>query len=318
MKGKVLFDAFGYIDDRYLDIADAPRKELYKMKSEKEGTIKRKAFTVLLAAAICVSLLAVTAVAAGWVPGIFAQLQEQIPEEQELFAAAAEANTEAVPEVREIPELDLSKLVLLERYYDGETILLGYDLEKVLPEAVIVQPEEELLKEIKRGNRVSQIGRDSEQPWAERAADGYAVQHNFREDGYLMDRMLKGALSEEDYEQAWKLMEQQGYVCIAVWDIYIGDHVLVNGHDTFEAYDSETNPYAGQTEYSAEQGVCLRLEPLPEEGRNQDKVTVTLKVKSTMQYWYLDMYGNGRIYFDSSNTKSEEVSFELERSERND
>lgn len=313
MKSQKLFEAFSYIDDWYLDIADTPHTEVKEMT---HYSLKR-VITIALAAALCISLLAVTAMAAGWIPGIFKELQEKIPEDQALFEAAVEANTDAVPEIAEIPQLDLSKLVLLERYYDGETILLGYDLEKVLPEPVLVQPEEELLKDIKRGSRVSQIGWGSEQPWMERAADGYAVQHNFPEDGYLMDRMLKGALSEESYEQAWKLMEQQGYVCIAVWDVYIGDHVLVNGHDTFEAYDPETNPYAGQTEYSAEQGVCLRLEPLPEEGRDQEKVTVTLNVKSSMEYWYLDMYGNGRVYFDSSNTKSEEVSFELERSERN-
>lgn len=316
MSGKELYNALQYVDDRYLDIGDDFRKESDKMKVN--HSLKRKTLMGLLAAVISISLLAATAVATGWIPGIFEELWTRLPEEdRDLFEAAAEANTDAVPEIAEIPQLDLSKLVLLERYYDGETILLGYDLEKILPEPVIVQPEEELLKEIKQGHRVSQIGWGSEQPWMERAADGYAVQHNFREDGYLMDRMLKGALSEEDYEQAWKLMEQQGYVCIAVWDVYIGDHIQVNGHDTFEAYDPETNPYAGQTEYSAEQGVCLRLEPLPEEGRNQEKVTVTLKVKSSMEYWYLDMYGNGRVYFDSSNTKSEEVSFELERSERN-
>ena len=133
MRSQTLFEAFSYIDDRYLDIAESPVRESSDAKQNSGRSTVRKTVSLLLAAAICVSLLAVTAVAAGWLPGLFNTLKEAYPYDEELFEAAAQANTDAVPEVLEIPYLDLSKLVILERYFDGETILVGYDLDAVLP-----------------------------------------------------------------------------------------------------------------------------------------------------------------------------------------
>ena len=314
MNSKMLYDAIGCVDDRYLDIADG-----ILAMPETKPLCTRKLLTGLLAAVICTSLLAATALATGWIPGLFRSLKEKYPQDALLFSAAAEANTEAVPEIAVIPEMDLSKFVLLERYFDGETILLGYDLEKILPEPVVgIEPGEGLLREIRNGHRMSQVGWDSEQAWMEEQDPGYAAQYNFKQDGYLMDRMLKGTLSPDAYERAWDIMEDKGYVCIAVRDIYIGDHILINGKDLMDAYIQQDSSYNAITDYETELGSCIRLEPIPEEYREQERLTVTFDVRSTLQYWYLDMDGNGRIYYDSSKRESKEVSFGLERSERND
>ena len=60
MKGEKLYDAFQYIDDCYLDIADTPEKESITMKHYSY----KRTITVALAAALCISILAVTAYAA--------------------------------------------------------------------------------------------------------------------------------------------------------------------------------------------------------------------------------------------------------------
>lgn len=315
MNGRELYEAFSYVEDRYLDMADAPEMECMEMKHHFSG---RRLFAVLVAAAICISILAVTAVATGWLPGIFDALKEKYPQDEELFSAAAQANTDAVPDIREIPQLDLSKFVMKERYFDGETILLGYDLDLILPEPVVgIQPEEALLKKIKKGTRISRIGWEKPQPWFQEPATENAIKHDLLEDAFTMDRMLKGTLSEEEYEKAWNLLETQGYVCVAVRDVWLSDTILINGRDIREDYHSETNAYSGRTDYTSELGNCLRLDPLPESVKNQDRVTVTLTVRSAVQYWYMDLKGNGRVYTDSDSVESEEMSFELERSEAN-
>ena len=312
MKSEKLYDAFNYIDDWYLDIVDTPQKEATEMK--KQVTLKRT-LTVLLAAAIAVSILTITAVAAGR-SGFFNTLKEKYPQDEELFEAAAQANTDAGPEILEIPHLDLSKLVLLERYFDGETILIGYNLDTVLPEpAVGIEPEEALLKEIKKGNRMSQIWNDS-YTFCEEPATENAIKYDLPEDAFQMDQLLKGTLSEAEYQKAWKLLETQGYVCIAVRQVWLGDHILINGRDIIEDYLAE-NAYADRTDYTSELGNCIRLEPLPESIQNQETVTVTLNIRSCVEYWYMDLKGNGRIYTDSESVESEEIPFELERSEKN-
>lgn len=315
MNGRELYEAFSYVEDRYLDMADAPEMECMEMKHHFSG---RRLFAVLVAAAICISILTVTAVATGWIPGIFNALKEKYPQDEELFSAAAQANTDAVPDIREIPQLDLSKFVMKERYFDGETILLGYDLDLILPEPVVgIQPEEALLKKIKKGTRISRIGWEKPQSWFQEPATENAIKHDLLEDAFTMDRMLKGTLSKEEYEKTWNLLETQGYVCVAVRDVWLSDTILINGRDIREDFNSETNAYSGRTDYTSELGDCLRLDPLPESVKNQDHVTVTLTVRSAVQYWYMDLKGNGRVYTDSDSVESEEMSFELERSESN-
>lgn len=318
MKSRALYEAFSYIDDRYLDIADTPAKEMPNMKQKEPQYSSRKTFSVLIAAVICVSLLAVTAVATGWIPGLFASLKEKYPQDAALFEAAAQANTDAVPEISGIPAMDLSKFVLLERYFDGETILIGYDLDLVVSDPVVgFEPEEALLKKINKSIRMSSIGWDAGEPWMEEDSEGYGVKYNFKQDGYSMDKMLKGTLSPEDYEKAWDILEEKGWVCVAIRDAYISDHVLINGYDPMDLYDPETNAYGSRTDYTEEMGTCLRLEPLPEEIKQLESVNVTLKINSAAEYWYLDMMGNGRVYYDSSTRESKEVTFEIERSEGN-
>jgi len=317
MTGRELYEAIGQIDEKYLDMVDSPVKEVEASIERKQITVRRT-LTYLLAAAIAVSLLMVTAAAAGWLPGLFASLKEKYPADKELFEAAAQANTDAEPEFREIPQLDLSKFILLERYFDGENILIGYDLDRILPDPVVgVVADEALLRSIRKGVRCSSIGWDGPQPWFEEPATENAIKYDLSQDAFTMDRMLKSTLTDAEYEKAWNLMEENGYVCVAVRDVWVADHVLVNGVDTVEAYLSDGTSYSNRTEYTTEHGNCIRLEPLPEELKNLDTVTVTVDVRSSIQYWYMDRNGEGRVYSDGSSVESTPMSFELERSKPN-
>lgn len=319
MKSQRLFEAFGYIDDWYLDVADVP-ETASQDKNQKTNHISiKRTIRILLAAVICISILVLTAVATEWFPGLFNKLKEEYPYDEALFEAAAQANTDAAPEVLEIPSLDLSKLVIMERYFDGETILVGYDLDTVLPAPVVgIELTEKLLNEVKKGVRASRIGWDGPQPWHEEPPTENAIRYDFTEDAFTMDRMLKSTLTDSEYQKVWNLMLENGFVCVAVRDAWIGDHVLVNGIDTIEHYLADGVSYSNRTDYITEHGNCIRLEPLPEEIKLLDHVTVTVDVRSSLEYWYMDMNGEGRIYYDGNTTESEPLSFVLERSEKNE
>lgn len=322
MKSKTLYDAFGYIDDWYLDIVDAPPKETNEMKKENKHFSARRTFTLILAAALCISILTVTAAAAGWIPGIFSSLKDQYPKDQELFEAAAKANADAEPTVVQIPEMDASKLTLFEKYYDGQTILLGYDLEEIVPEAVAgYEPDAELLKEIKEMSKFEHTALpeqtdDSLEQLVElefitseeykailENRTEHAKQHDMRNyHNITMDHELKSILTTEQYEQFWNQMETKGYGCVVTQEVYIGDHKFVNGADMSEPQRI--------TEYETDAGSCLRLEPLPTEGQNKETVTVDLKVKSSLIYWYMEL--DGYAYQLYKPNADQTVSFTLE------
>lgn len=313
MKEKQLFLALNQVDDRFLDIADSYR--LANKETGRPRNFGRRALMGLLAAAICVSLLAVTAVAAGWVPGIFKSVEEQDPEYAELFEAAAQANTEISPEVVAIPQVDLTKFVLLEKYYDGETILLGYNLDKVLPAPVVgFQPDEEFLKTIK-WQGYDQIGWADPDGGGEPLVTENAKKYHLREGAFTMEEMMKSTLSDEEYKRAWEILESQGWICLVTQNVWLSDHVDINGHDHIEGVDPSATSFDGPITYNTEYGDCLRLGSLPKEGRNQDSVTVTLKVRSGREYWYMDLEGNARTYYDQD-IQTEEVSFQIDRTEK--
>ena len=311
MNARTLYEAIGQVDEKYLDLVDAPKKETENMKHP--HVTVRKTLTYLFAAAIAISLLTVTASAARWIPGLFNLLKERYPQDKELFAAAALANTDAVPEIMELPHLDLSKFTLFERYFDGETILIGYDLDIVLPEPVVgIAPNAELLEKIKNGTSMTSISWSDIESWHTQPDTENAAKHSLSAEAAEMDRMLIGTLTEAAYQKVWSLMEKQGYVCIAVRNAWLGDHILINGIDTAEAY-LESNAYADRTEYTSELGNCIRMEPLPDDVSNLEQITVTLSIKSSLDYWYMDMDGNGKIYYDYSDITTDQVSFELNR-----
>lgn len=322
MTGRELYEAIGQIDDRYLEIVDAPNKEDTNM-IQKHFSV-RKAVTYILAAAICISILAVTAMAVGWIPNIFLSLKEQYPEDQELFEAAATANATVEPITFpvEIPEVDASKLTLFEKYYDGQTILLGYNLEEIIPAPVVGYAlDEALLQEIKSdpGSYAFTYAEDENDSVDNLLAEGvidqkdyeeilngrtdYAKKYDLRnENNIMMDHRLKEMLAEEAYEAFWNQLVSNGSCCVVMQSIYIGDHKYVNGEDIRDPNEMR--------EYETDAGSCLRLEALPEVGQDQQSVTVDLKLKSSTVYWYMEL--EGHAYMKYVPNQEQIISFTLE------
>ena len=309
MRSKKLFDAMEYVDDRFLDLVDSQARQTNQKDTGHTRSLRR-AIVVALAAAICVSLLAVTAVAAGWVPSIFGLLKEQFPQET-IYAQAEQASQTQIPEVVELPKMDASKFVLAQSYYDGETILLGYNLEEVLPEPVVgYQVDEALLRQLKGTNSMSSGSIDRKTYEAQYGPlPEYVQEHSMKRDTLAMEGELRQMLSPEAYEKMWQLLVQNGYVCVVTQELHLGDHVLVNGVDTITAMAD--NPDAiGIADMYTEAGTCLYLNPLPDVGKNQTSITVELKVKSSYQYWYLEL--DGHAYQTYAPNQEQIVSFTLD------
>lgn len=152
MNSRELYEAFSYVDDKYLTMADTLQKENETMKPKRNPISFRRLITIALAAALCISVLGITAMAAGWIPNIFKTAQKEYPIAAEVLEEAIQViqTQPQQPETVEIPEMDLSKLTLFERYYDGEKILLGYNLDAIIPAPVAAyEPDAALLEEIK-------------------------------------------------------------------------------------------------------------------------------------------------------------------------
>ncbi len=309
MKSKELFEAFSYVEDRYLDMVDTSEKESFEMKFEKQHPVRRKSITFLIAAAICVSLLATTALAVGWIPGIFNAMKEKEPMDEALYSAAAQANTDAVPEVREVPQFDVTKFTLFEKYYDGETILLGYDLNAIIPDPLVgYVPENGDWTKIKAGNLFNSILTPEELlTWENSPASKNELAEYLPDGCKTMALNLYGMLTPEEYLNCLALLKKEGYVCVMTQDLWVGDHILINRHDIFEVLNE--NVWSMRYDYEVEEGSCIKLNPLPEPGRNQEEITVTLDIRSCEEYWYMDLEGNAVI--STGNHQSNEIDFVL-------
>lgn len=323
MNSRELYEAFSYVDDKYLTMADTLQKENETMTPKRNPISFRRLITIALAAALCVSVLGITAMAAGWIPNIFKTAQKEYPIAAEVLEEAIQViqTQPQQPETVEIPEMDLSKLTLFERYYDGEKILLGYNLDAIIPSPVAAyEPDAALLEEIKDMAAFEHVPYPglTDDSLAQHLELGILTQEEYRQvlDGRTeqakkhdirkfqnirMDQELKEKLTPEQYNAFWKQMEEKGYGCVVTQSVYIGDHKYIN------QVDPDPNNIM---EYVTDAGTCLHLEPLPEEGQNKESVTVDLKVKSGITYWYMEM--DGYCYQLYKPNQERTISFTLE------
>lgn len=317
MNARELYEAIGMIDDWYLDIVDTPQKETTAMKPTR--ITFRKMLVYAAAAAICISILTMTAMAAGWIPNIFAAVKPAFPEDAEILEAALQATQDQEIETVTVPEVDFTQFTLYERYYDGESILLGYDLTKIMPEPVVgYQPDDEMLATIKQlpcwqqAAHPDQTHDDLETLYAQ----GFLTEEDYQ--GTLemrtenakqyglskywqihMDCEMKQILSPEDYEKFWDILLETGACCVAIpAKPWIADHIFVNDTDCGEVLGPDCGNF--RVDYTTEVGDCILLNPLPEAGRNQDSVTVELSLRSGWNYWYMELDGDVYDYFENN------------------
>lgn len=317
MKSKALFEAFSYVDDRYLDMVDASEKETIPMKHN-HYTL-RKTVSFLIAAAICVSVLAITALAAGWIPNIFASVKPDSKEDAAILEAAVSATQSQNVEIVSVPEIDFTEFTLFERYYDGESILLGYDLTKIMPEPIVgFQPDEELFAQITSMKEFEhtpypgmvddtlelkvELGVITQEEYdliMESRTD-YAKKYNLHKEWQLtMDHQMKEELSPEQYEQFWKILSETGACCVALpAQPWVGDHILINEVDCGEVLGPDCWSY--RSDYTTAEGNCILLNPIPTSVHNLDSVTVELTLRSGWYYWYMELDGDVYSTFESN------------------
>ena len=285
MSSKKLLDAFNYVDDKYLQMEEAPRKKPLNLRKKGVG---------LLAAAIIVSLLTGTAIAG--LPTVFDYMKELDPEDQTVYQEALEANQNWEPEPVELPGLKDISLVVSQKYYNGETILLGLDLKALENEPAIgLEPDDLLMKELRCDTNRIQAKVYEDEDWDipyPRYARYIAAQ-------------LRHELTAEQYQKVTEYMEHTGHCCVAIRDVYVGDHIQVNGTDMMSTIDM--NGDTGRTDAATSAGEGIRLNPLPKSARNQDSVTVTLDIKTGLTYYYLDMEGHGFTYYGPSESETAEI-----------
>lgn len=311
MNSKQLFEGFFFVDDSYLDLVDAQAAQPASLSPTTRHLPLRKLLTFVAAAAIAVSILAVTAVAAGWLPNIFAAVDPVSPEEKAVFDAALQQTQPEVPEVVNVPEVDYTQFTLFQRYYDGETILLGYDLSKVMPEPIVgFQPDAALTEKLTRmaeyqhtpypgqtndtlEQRV-QFGIITQEEYDRILSDRteYGKKHDLHRDWQItLDHMLEEELSPEQYAQFWNLLETNGSCCVALPSTpYVGDHIYINGHDCGEVLGEDC--WSFRTDYTTDQGDCILLNPLPDESKGLSSVDVEISLRSGWNYWYMELEGD--------------------------
>lgn len=282
MKSEKLLLAFNYVEDKYL--------ELTEKGTRKKISLRKRTF-ILIAAILSISLLSVTAIAK--LPSALQYLRQIDSEDTAVYDAAEEANKDRVPEPVDLPQMKDASLIVNQKYYDGETILLGLDVKAVAGEpSVGFEPDEALMKQIQVFGRVNPASAAPE-TYDEIPYPRYA--RNVAE-------LLKMILTPEQYQKLQKHMEETGHCCVVIREAYVGDGIDVNGTDMMDTYDANTNAYAGILEGSTPAGEAIRLEPLPENARNQDTVTVELNIKSGLRYYYLDMEGHGYSYYSQTDS----------------
>ena len=291
MSSKKLLDAFNYVDDKYLQMEEAPRKKPLNLRKMGVG---------LLAAAITVSLLAGTAIAQ--LPSVFDYMKDFDPEDQTVYQEALEANRNWEPEPVELPDLKDISLSVSQKYYNGETILLGLDLKALENEPAIgLEPDTLLMKELRCfTNRIQAKVYEDE---------GWDIPYP-RYARYIASE-LKHELTAEQYQKVTEYMEHTGHCCVAIRDVHVGDHIGVNGTDIMASLNM--NGDNGRTDVPTFAGEGIRLDSLPENARNQDAVTVTLDILTGLTYYYLDMEGHGYKYYGPS--ESETVQITIPRGE---
>lgn len=117
------------------------------------------------------------------------------------------------------------------------------------------------------------------------------------ESAIWLDAFLERELTGEEYDEFWQLLERDGAACVVLQDVYIGDHMLVDGVDIAAA---GTDVVAGtfiEAQTPAENGGILSAD-LPELLQDLDQLQVQLKVKGGATYYYMTLDGRAYALFE--------------------
>ena len=318
MNREQVSDLVGSIADRHITATAQYDPRGVSGSPERISTMNiRSIRKPLLVAAVVALLLAlgVTAYAAGWLAPIFHKMQGMTPdtERKALYETAEQAviDQEQTPETVTIPAFDNSKITLSERFYDGKTLLLGVNLEEVVPGMIVgYTPDNTLLAKISNvaffhdvnGNDDLDVllsegmERSLYEEYLDHRTD-YAKEYDLRNlSAITLDWMLKEKLSAEEYDAAWKLLRETGHLCVVDSEVYIGDHITLD--------DGTDIGLTGQQnvdidDVSAHSGnIFIEASSLPEAAQNRDALRIILNVRNARTYYSMTLGGPAYFYYE--------------------
>lgn len=336
--------------DNYISEAAVFHPVAMQESPERIVHMKKKKIIILALAAVLVFALGVTAFAAGWLAPMFnkemqywqnrlsegnntspefADVENQYAayyqEQAELYEAAEQYMNEKQPQAEKVtlPEFDDSSVTLSERYYDGETLLVGVNLYEKVPDIVVgYEPDDELMKKITNVAFFSDVtGNDDldvllEEGMMQDIYDryinnrtDYAKECDFRHLSAIeFDWWLENNLSPEEYETAWKTLRETGHLGVVQSIVYVGDHIkMTDGTDLGPTGQQNMD---SNDSYAHSGNILIRASELPAEAQNLDRLDFLLNIRQVRVYYYMELGGPCYSFYDHVATS--EVPFSVE------
>jgi hypothetical protein len=258
-----------------------------KLHSEtKARKPSRKLCTVLVAAALTVTLLAGTAFATGSAQSVFAAMkghpggaidsngkQYEINRDSDYEAMDNLSNKEE--QIVEIPKTTGStpgSFTLSQSFYDGEHLAIGYNLDALIKPAVFgFGPGHEKFGEL------------------ENIED--KVNHT------VLVINLQEYLTEAEYERFSRELDKNGSAGVIYYSQYFGDHITLADGTDITTPSAENNGVA-YTSTELDNGVFLEFSsPLNEAALNKAELNIFMSLRCATCYYYQDSSG-AYYYFD--------------------
>lgn len=272
---------------------------------------------IILVAAIISGVIGVTAFAAEGFPSIFGQLNRKYTEiakeypraqeEADLYQRAAAVNETFEAKYVSLPALDESQIVIGETFYDGPNFLIAYRLDQTaVPTLFGFGPDSLKFKDIRHFRGFSEdmpdafeeclkTGLWTQEVYDEHVATVKALGLDFIHHISVLDTIysMQENLTEKEYARAIKELKASGHVGVVVRNLYIGDHILVEGEDCLRPNKEGILFGEEMTEYGNVISCDVLDEILPEKFKERDTLTLSLKVKGSDIYMYIDKKTGG-------------------------
>lgn len=287
---------------------------VFLQEDSMKHTIKRGGSAlskIILVAAVLAGILGVTAVAAETFPSIFGQLKRkyadmEAQEAADLYERAAEVNETFEAEYVPLPELDESQIVIGETYYDGPNFMIAYRLDQTaVPAQFGYGPDSEGFEDMSKMVFFCEHQCDAFEDYLERGCwsqeiyDRYVGYAKEYEDKYGIDFIhhyntmealwtMQEYLTEEEFDRAMKELKETGHVGVVMREMHVGDFIRVEGGEYLQPTPEGMMYGEERTDYGRVITCNVFDQILPDQYQDQDTLTLTLEVRASNQYAYID------------------------------
>lgn len=275
---------------------------------------------IILVAAIAAGIVGVTAFASELFPSIFSKAEQELTEEYttgwaqnraELYEKAAKASEGFEPEYIDLPELNDSRIIIGEKYYDGENYLIGYRLEEnKVPARFDFGPNSPEFKNMRLN--YSRPGRNltfdeclERGMWSQFEYDRHKLfLESFdlkcvqRASSYwsLVEDVAPN-ITDEEWDRVCEELREKGHVGVVCrknsleYDVYLEDGTILPNPSRYNSPYGGTGKGINQTEY----GNVFVYYDLPEEYRDLETLTLYFKFAARDEYHYIDAEKGAKI-----------------------